>query len=348
VRRWTDVTITDAAVHLVAPRRAELSCSTAPVAVDEAVGSFLAEHVTKGLEDGNGMASRFRVQGAERAEGVCRHILASRRDFVARSARLAKLLYDASRGQDAVDARVSDGALVVARCQAMTESTTNELFVALLKLDPNDAFRAEESTDDSGNRVVSLVRQPNTLPSPRERLQKGAFVRAAGGDYDALVVDKQRAGSVVSAYFLSEFLGLEHVFDSAERTKQLHRVLTRGFEDVKGELTGPEYHQLRQYLDGQVVGGSVDVDRIVAGAPGPPVVRERLAERVDADLPDRVFDTDAQVAASLTKRRHFQGANGLRVSVDTAAFDDMVEVRPPESAGEDWVVTIRTQTWREP
>lgn len=217
-----------------------------------------------------------------------------------------------------------------------------------MKLDPNDAFRAEESTDDSGNRVVSLVRQPNTLPSPRERLQKGAFVRAADGDYDALVVDKQRAGSVVSAYFLSEFLGLEHVFDSAERTKQLHRVLTRGFEDVKGELTGAEYHQLRRYLDGQVVGGSVDVDRIVAGAPGPPVVRERLAERVDADLPDRVFDTDAQVAASLTKRRHFQGANGLRVSVDTAAFDDMVEVRPPESAGEDWVVTIRTQTWREP
>ncbi len=210
MRRYTNIAVSRAAIHVVAPKRNSLRQSTASIDLDEDVRQFLVGHVTKGLSDSQALAGRFKVVGPDRTEGVCRSIVASAREFVARSATLAKLLYDASSKQAGTDARVSDGALVVARSSATDHDGTTPSFVSLLKLDPNDAFRAEEVTDPNGRPVVRLVQQHDILPTPRERLQKAAFVRDAGHEYDALAVDHQRRGEVVSEFFLDGFLGLEH------------------------------------------------------------------------------------------------------------------------------------------
>jgi hypothetical protein len=218
---------------------------------------------------------------------------------------------------------------------------------ALLKLDPNDAFRAEEATDAKGRPVVRLVQQHDILPTPRERLQKAAFVRGTGHEYDALVVDHQRRGEVVSEFFLDGFLGLEHVYDAKERTTLLYKTLHRTFNDAKDELTDSQYARLDQYLQGQVVGGRVSIDTIVDNLPAPAPVRERFAEALASALPDRKFDTDAGTAEQLLKRRRFRGDNGLAVTVPAEFFGDMVTVRPPTDPGGEFTITIRTREWTE-
>lgn len=347
MRQYTNIAVSHAVVHVVAPKRNVLRQSTAPIDLDDDVRNFLVGHVTKGLGDSQALAGRFKVVGAERTEGVCRSIVASGRDFVTRSARLAKFLYDASSKQAGTDARVSDGTLVVARCSATGHDGTTPSFVALLKLDPNDAFRAEEVTDAHGRTVVRLVQQHDILPTPRERLQKAAFVRGRGHEYDALAVDHQRRGEVVSEFFLDGFLGLEHVFDAKERTTRLYKTLHRTFNDVKDELTESQYARVDQYIQGQVVGGRVSIDAILDNLPAPANVRKRFEDALAAELPDREFDTDAATAEQLLKRRRFRGDNGLTVTAPAEFFGDMLTVRPPTDPGGQFTITIRTREWTE-
>lgn len=345
MRKYTGVDISDAAVHVVAPKRGDLHLSTAALALDDAVRAFLVAHVEQGLADGQAVAGRFKVTGRNRTEGICRQIVKSAAEFVNHSGKLASNLYTASSTGAGSDSRVSDGTLVVARSSA---APGNAQFVALLKLDPNDAFRAEDTIDKRGRPVVKLVRQPNILPTPRERVQKAAFVRGTGHEYDALAVDRQRRGDVVSQFFLDGFLGIEHVFDAKERTEQLYKTLQRTFEEVKGDLNRAEYTRLDRYIRGQVVGGRVKVDDIIDAMPGPQPVQDAFKSALDAALPDREFDTDPGTIEKLLARRTFRADNGLRVSVPSRFYDDMVDAKPPakNSAGE-WTITIKTTEWTE-
>ena len=347
MRRFADIAVKRAAVHVVAPKRGVLHQSTAELQLDAPVKDFLAAHIAQGLVDSKALAGRFKVVGQDRAEGVCRRVLTSDTDFVGRSASLAKLLYDASSIPAGTDARVSDGTLVVAKCSASDGEDQGVPFVALLKLDPNDAFRADDGVDARGRPVVKLVAQPNILPTPRERLQKAAFVRAAGDEYDALAVDHQRRGEVVSDFFLEGFLGLEHVFDAKDRTTRLYKSLHRTFDDVKAELSSEEYARLDQYINGQVVAGRVNVDTIVEGLPATEPIKGRFAAALDVDLPDKEFDTDQVTAEQLVKRRRFRGDNGLLLTVSSSFYGDMVQTTPPAQAGGNWIITIRTKEWTE-
>jgi hypothetical protein len=347
MRQYTDVKVSHAAVHVVAPKKKRLRQSTAPIQLAPDVTEFLVEHVTKGLADGRALAASFKVTGRDRTEGICRSIISSSRGFVDKSAKLARLLYDASSAQEGSDARVSDGTLVVARCTGEDLGAT-AVFVAMLKLDPNDGFRAEETKDERGRPVVQLVAQHDILPSPRERLQKAAFVREAGGEYDALALDHQRRGEVVSEFFLDGFLGLEHVLDAKERTTRLYKALHRTFEDVKDQLTDDEYGRVDQYLSGQVVGGRVNVDTIVSNLPLPDELKQRFTDALTQALPDKEFDTDEETAEKLVRRRRrFTGDHGLTVSVPGVHFQDVVDVKPPSDRDDRYTVTIRTRKWTE-
>jgi 37-kD nucleoid-associated bacterial protein len=165
MRKYTDIAVKRAVVHVVAPRREVLHQSTAELDLDEPLRNFLTAHVTQGLADGKALAGKFKVVGAERTEGICRSIISSGTDFVPRSAALAQRLYDASSKPDGTDSRVSDGTLVVARCTATDGTRKNLPFVALLKLDPDDAFRADDGTDSKGRPVVKARRPAGHPPN---------------------------------------------------------------------------------------------------------------------------------------------------------------------------------------
>ena len=52
---------------------------------------------------------------------------------------------------------MSDGMLAVVRCLATDGQHAKVSFIGLLKLDPSDAFRADEGVDAKGRPVVKLV-----------------------------------------------------------------------------------------------------------------------------------------------------------------------------------------------
>jgi hypothetical protein len=145
VRRYREVQLDGAVAHVVAPRRGELTRSSAPLLLDDPVRAFLTEHVVRGIGDGNATAASFKVTGPDRAEGLCRAIIASNDGLVGNSAGLASLLYEASANEGSADTRVSDGTLVALRCTATAADSASVCFVALLKLDPNDAFSPDRS-----------------------------------------------------------------------------------------------------------------------------------------------------------------------------------------------------------
>jgi hypothetical protein len=347
MRSYTDIAVDRAVVHVVAPKTGILQKSSAEIEIDDAVEKFLVDHVAHGLADGQARAGAFKVVGPNRTEGLCRQIVAATASVVAPSAQLAQNLYDASLKPGGTDARVSDGTLVVVRCTATEDQQTTIPFVALLKLDPNDTWRADALEDETGAAVVRLRRQPNTLPGPRERVQKAAFVRAKGSDYDLLVVDRQRPGEIVSEFFIDGFLGAEHVFDSRQRTEALYVTLRRTSEEVGPELDTKTYKRLDQYIEGVVVGATANLDTIVDGLPVTESVKQRFEETLREALPDREFDTDTGFAEKLIKRRTFRGDNGLSLSIPSRFFGTMVKTVPPASSGGYWTITIKTKAWTE-
>lgn len=338
MRNYTDVRVQRAALHVVAPKAGRLRLTETPLDLDNGVGKFLAEHVVGALADERAKSAKFIVMGDDRASGLCRRILASGTQFVEHSGLLAGLLYAASEGDD----RVSDGSLVVLRCRS-----AEERFIAMLKLDPSNQYRTVEDEDAQGRPRNRMELETGILPSARERLLKTALVRSVGADdYDMLLLDRQRAGEVVSRFFIQDFLGAEPALDARTRTTTLYKALTNVKNEVAAQLEPVERERLEVYIKGQVAGDHINVDELVAGLPVGAEVRQRFDEEIAATLPDREFDVDPETAASLLKSRRFAGDNGLRVSVPDEFFRDMVDPQPP---GEDglWTVTIRTRKWRE-
>lgn len=337
MRTYTNVTVEGGAVHVVSPRAGHLGLTEAALDLGNGVREFLTTHVQRGLADPRASAARFVVPGPERASGTCEAILADGSGLVPRSADLARMLYDVSEA----DERVADGTVAVLRCSA-----TEARFLALLKLDPSDAYRTVERSD-GGRARVELVLEEGILPSVRERVQKAAFVRGVGGgDYDMLLVDRQRPGDTVSRFFVQDFLGAELVLDDRARTQALYRTLTTTVSRVAPELDAGELAQLQRYLDGQVVGAHVNVAELVDGLPASDAIRNVFRDRLDEELPDHEFDLDQETARRFMTTKRFKGDNGLRLSVRSELFDDMVDVEPPDEDG-FWRITVTTRTWEQ-
>ena len=344
MRELQQLKIRRAIVHLVLPRQERLVLSTSELAKQPPVTGYLERHIQRGLEDTQARAANFVVVGEERVAGVCDRLLGERPRFVDLSQRLARRLYDVTIGDD----RISDGTLAVLLCEGASPEGVIERFVALLKLDPADAFRAVEKKDDRGRIVVDLEVEQDVLPR-NERVQKAAFVRAeeSSVEYRILLVDRQTE-EPAARFFTTDFLGAEFVLDAEERTRRLHRSLQRAKNAVAPELSANDLAALDQVISGAQVASHVNVDDLVASLPVPSTVRERVDAIVSRDLPDREFDLDPEVASRLVRRRTFRADNGLRLSVPAGFFEQMVKVTDvPNSDPPKRRITIETQTWRE-
>lgn len=338
MRNYKDVKVEQAALHVVAPKGRKLRLSETSLELDGGVADFLGGHVLGGLVDNRAKAAKFVVFGEDRVSGLCGHLLASAEQFVDRSGRLAQLLYSASEG----DERVSDGSFIVMRCRS-----GEELFIAMLKLDPSNQYRTIEDIDKKGRPSNRLELETDILPSVRERLLKAAFVRSVrAANYDMLLLDNQRPGEVVSRFFIQDFLGAETAFDDKTRTVALYKALVDVQNHVAGGLEPTERERLDVYIRGQVAGNSVNVDELLTGLPIKDDVRELFRQKVESELPDRGFDIDTVTAVALLKSRKFVGDNGLKVTVPQEFFQDMVSLDQPGADGY-WTITIRTRRWDE-
>lgn len=335
MRHLTDVQVNAGVIHIVNPREERLATSDAELDLGaEGVAEFLVGHVTRGLADPKARAAAFDGDGADSSGALCRLPLVDPGQLVAASTALAERLYEVSR----TNRSVSDGTLAVLRCTAAETD-----FVALLKLDPAAAFRAQV-TQAGGQRRVTLEREDDILPSIRERLQKAAFVPADGADTELLVVDRQRAGLDVSRFFLVAFLGAHEAMDAVERTRDLYERLTNAKNDIASTLSDAQRKKLDVYIEGQLAASHVDIDDLVDRAPLDDDDKERLRAHL-AGVTDREVDLDEELVAKLTQRQEFVGDAGLRVLLPSKFDRDKFDAERTANGG--WRVEIRTERWEE-
>jgi hypothetical protein len=347
MRDLHEIEIVRAALHIVAPRTTSLVTTEEelPLPLPDEIAAFLGGHVERGLADSQASAAKFVTPGLERAQGASDQILDDPSALVEGSGRLARLLYDASSG----DERVSDGTLAALLCRAADKAGAKQNFVSLLKLDPSSQYRTKIGTRN-GRRVVSLEQEGGILPSVDERLQKAVFIRKDGTDveYRMLLLDRQRKGDIVSDFFLTKFLGAELVLDATKRTEILWRSVTNARNSVQDDLQPTELLALDRYIHGATSGTSINLDTFGEGLPiGDDEIRGGLNAELSAALRDREFDLDEELTQKLHRRRIFEGDNGLRITVNAEHFESMVDVGPdPERPGCK-VITIRTGNWNE-
>lgn len=333
VRNLTNIKVEQAVLHVVAPRRGTLTSSDGELALAD-VDELLLGHVAKGIADSQAQAAEFNVTGTGSTADLSRRIVKSGSTFIADTKALAANLYNAA------DPRTSDGTLCVLRCTA----DGGNKFAALLKLDLANGYFPTTKKDKEGRQVIGIRVAKDALPTERERVQKSAFVRGAGAEFDMLVIDRQRKGDTVSAFFLSGFLGAKPVHDARSRTELLYKALQTGLQTVAKEVEPEEFLALEQYFDGHVVGQRVNVDELIDGMPIAEEPKERLGTLIGAALPDREFELDREQAQKYVRRRVYKGDNDLRLTVPAEYFDEMVTPDYDHQADE-WVITIRTKTW---
>lgn len=347
MRDYHDITIGRVALHVVAPRAGNLETTDEELdlPLPEEIVEFLTGHVERGLQDAQARAAGFIVPGPERAQGAVDAILAEADALVASSSHLASLLYDASID----DERVSDATLAVAVCTALNRIDAEEAFLALVKLDPSSHFRTR-SSEANGRRKITLARETGILPSVKERLQKAAFIRsdAAGDDFRMLLVDRQRERDVVSDFFVSKFLGAELILDTRKRSEILWREVHNARNLIQDSLTAEQLKTLDDYIWGATLGTAINLDTFEDQVPiEDDDVRGSFVTHISATLPDREFDLDQELMNRVHRRRTFEGDNGLRVSLGSEYFADMIDVDDDPSRSGGSVVTIKTMTWSE-
>lgn len=347
MRDYHDITIGRVALHVVAPRAGKLETTDEELdlPLPDEITDFFAGHVQRGLHDSQARAARFIVPGPDRAQGAVDLILASSDALVTSSGHLASLLYQASKD----DERVSDATLAVAVCTALDRADSEQSFVALVKLDPSSQFRTR-SKERNGRRKITLERETGILPSVNERLQKAAFIRpdTESGEFRMLLVDRQRERDVVSEFFVSKFLGAELVLDTRKRSEILWRELHNARNAIQESLTAEQLTTLEGYIWGATLGTAVNLDTFEDHLPiDDDDARATFVAHVDAALPDREFALDQDLMNRVHRRRTFEGDNGLRVSLSSEYFTDMVDVDDDPNRRGGTIVTIRTMTWSE-
>lgn len=339
-------------LHMLTPRDDRengLITSERTLPLNDDLREYFVTHIRNSLEDASAKAAKFEVINNQSVSGICADLLEGTLDLVAGSQMLAQHLYEIMSR----DSRISPGDLTVCFYRATEYPDTR--FLAMLKIDPSEAFRHETKTDAQGRRYVGFEIETEVMPTVRERLQKCAFIQPLDPrpDYDMLLLDRQ-AGMErdVAKFFADDFLGVDLAFDARMRTNTLYQRLITARNQLSPEVISPQdLAQLDRAIHAAMASERIDLDTWLNGLPVSSEVKVRINAVVSERLPDRQFDLDENAAQKLIGRRRFRGDSGLKVEMPAKAYDQVVNSvsfvedalgRPPY-----YEVILHTEKWDE-
>jgi len=350
MRYARNIELQELIVHILNPNSTNpkiLSQRALPLEDSPELVEYLKKHIENSLQDPATKAARFaNLEGP--ACQLCTKLLDGSLDLVLGSRAVADLLYQAM----GTDKRISPGDLAVAIYRADAGSGPMR-YLALLKIDPTDAFRHTQKRDAQNRLYVTFELEPDVMPTTQEKLQKCAFfqpLQPRPPDYDMMLLDKQVGDLAVAKFFAEGFLGAELALDARERTDRLYRSLVSAQNLLRPDLTPMQDEQLRQAIDGAMAAPAIDVDAFIAPLPLAEAHKEVIQQVVSEALPDREFAIDSTYAQQLVQKRRFRGDHGLSVVVSADRYHDVIESveRVTDTEGPPYHrVTIRTEEWKE-
>lgn len=332
----------------------ELKLSERPLPPDTApeIFDYFRDHISNSLRSQNLGTARF-LNLDDPVADACRGLLSAEGKRVPSA--LAKSLGILAKRLRPLLPKRRDPRCDLAVCIYEMEAGDgiSERRLALLKLDPSEGYRVEVKKDEKGLTFYTMVYETEMLPTPKNELQKCAFVRSLQprpGDFDLSVLDKEsRKSDVVASYWIHDFLGAEPVLDARRSTKNLLEALV-GIENqllvldvdlwrnklapaVRTALAGETVHLTRRWID--------DLGLPIESA------AQVIAGLKDKEVFDRAFPLDRPILEKATQTISFKGDHELRVEVLEVHLEDVVQ--PPKRvviAGEPYYeIVLRTKKW---
>jgi hypothetical protein len=310
---------------------------------------YFIRHIEKSLKRVSTAAARFTDMKKDSTSGICKGILDGSMGLVEGSQWMAKKLYDITKG----NSRITRGNLAMAFYRAGNKPDVPR-YLAILKIDPSDAYIRKVKKDSEGKRYISLEIEGTVMPTLGEDLQKCAFVQPLDPrrEYDMLVLDHQSGNETrqIAKFFMGNFLGAEPAYDNQKQTKDFYINAIGAASELRSTLQPRENELLRGAIDIAMNSSHINIDTWTDGLPVPEKAKEQMEKKLSA-LPNREFDTDATVATKLTRKQIFLGDNNLKVVVSAEGFKEtissVIHIKDDPEKGSYYRVEIHTKKWEE-
>lgn len=329
------------------------------------VRAFLTRQIMDGCEHRNSRTAVFVPDppvDEPSLHAMCDAILGDPEVFVAQSQGIATHLFNHLSG------RTSPGDMVVCTfCEvegdqalvdkAIEEGTIANLekgdpWLAMLKMDPSDAF-VHERREENGQWRVVLRRIQEAIASGQE-LQKCAFVLPpalrAVREYHLKVLDQQnrRYGvrESVASFFSKGFLQCRIPLNRAEQSALFIGVTKRWLRKHARRWSEEERARAEAGIAAQFQQDRVDVTAYARSAIASDEQRAHYLDTLrEEGLENFIFEPDPRQQRRLTDYAEFEGDDDLHIRVRAEAVRRMMDCARDPATGET-VITIRTTKWQ--
>lgn len=322
------------------PPRAVLSDTESRLSAE--INTFFASHIEKSLADEFAKIAKFtRADGEVRR--LCVQIFERNQSFVSNSRRMGELLFAPMRQTRAI----SPGDMVV--CLYEAENLQGQ-FLGIFKMDLSAAFTHRISRQEGRTRV-QITPQENILPSPKQKLQKCAFIRPPNDDYDMVILDNQIAHLYdtpgVANFFCRTFLECELCQTNREKTRLFRTLTTKWTQQRYADLEPAQADLIFNATRQAVMSDSVNI-REFARVVVPAELREDYETFLrEHNLRDLEFTPDHQYAEQATRKKKYKADGGITVSGDADQFENLVQLNLERDAQNRFTITIKTTQWIE-
>jgi hypothetical protein len=319
------------------PSQAELNLQNRPELL-----LFFTNHIAKSLANPSSRVARFKNINSAAPSGICADVLAGSKDFVDGSIAIAKKLFAIMQ-----DGRTKSADLVVALFEA--ENFPNEQFLALLKVDPSQAFR-HNIIEIDGKMIVDY----ETLPSAftEQELQKCAFIQSVkpsrNPEYDMVMLDLKQEG--VAQYFKDKLLDAEESYDAKARTQKLWQAFVQAGNFIRDNYSSEQLVAFELQREAAMGREQINYEELVNSLNLPGDGKASVLGIFRDRLPDREIEIDQEYAEKIAQKRVFQGDYGLNVRVESEYYDQVIRmgediIEDGEVVGRE--VIVRARNWHE-
>lgn len=314
--------------------------------ISEEVDIYLRDHIFYSLEHEfarNGVFTNG-ADGKTSMKSLCDELLAPPGRFVQQSRKIAAHLFDVMKG----DGRISSGDLVVC---TFSEKEDGPRWLALMKMDPQDSFVAEDDWVADKRRLV-LKRVRDVMPMGE--LQKCAFVLPESlrdRRRDLIVLDQQTARygarQLVASFFSKDFLQCQVGLNQREMTQTFMAATRDWIDSKKGVWSAKAVKEFKDSLSAMMKMRTIRVTTFARAA----IVEqdeqsdylEKLLQHLRAArLQDMVFKPDLGVLAR-PPMVQFDGDDDLRIRIrEDAVGPGKTLSYTHNQATNTYTITIRT------
>lgn len=343
MRNATDVVVQRAIVHRINHLNQTLTKSEVELdlTANAKLRDYFTDQVRNALSDNQTSSARFSANGSQAAITETYKILAGQKDLILSSQELARLLMTAM----GTDARIKPDTSNLACCVYTASNYPGANFLALIKIDPNEAL-VEKVTNQKGKQIITFDVVPDVMPTKDVKLRKAALIPQKGTvkDLDLLLLDRQVTG--VANFFALAFLNTTQVLDPNTSTKKFifAAETTRKLLLKAPERIGPaESDVYMRHVEAAVRKGRVNRTKFVKEAPLPPKAKEELEKQLQKQFPeDNLIKFDKEYAQEVfLKKMRYRGDDGVLLEVNADRFKDVVQSMTPEPPLPDGTIITR-------